>query len=70
MGFNPRLKFLKQFFLVEEHENKGRGEMKEISESGKDKQINIIPKEMDLDLSKTFRSEFNFLKFPLNNSGM
>jgi len=69
MGFNPRIKFLRQFFLVEEKENinKEKGEMREISENGEDKkteQENIIPKKMDLDLSKTFRSEFNFLKFP------
>jgi len=63
MGFNPRLKF----FLVEENEHREKEEMREISKNGEEKnpeQKNIMPKKIDLELSKTFRSEFNFLKFP------
>lgn len=53
MGFPSRFQFLKQIFL-----NENKEEMKDKNK------IEVIKKSTSLDIPKTFKSEFHFLKFP------
>jgi hypothetical protein len=62
MTSNSRLDSLKQIFWNKE--NKKENRMREILKRKKEEHKEIKLEELNLDLPKTFKSEFNFLKFP------
>lgn len=67
MALNPRFNLLKKFFKDKEKSDAQEKEetlMKDIEKEEKGKCIELRPKEKEIDLHKTFRSEFHFLKFP------